>query len=98
MSATERRVLVTGAGGLLGRYVVRELSEDWQVGGLDLLACDEGIHHTTGSIEDFSTVRAACEGCDAVVHVAARPNIWSGTGSEIVQTNLVGTWNVLEAA
>ena len=35
---------------------------------------------------------------DAVVHVAARPNIWSGQGHEIIHTNVTGTWNVLQAA
>jgi nucleoside-diphosphate-sugar epimerase len=95
---SEKKILVTGAGGLLGQYVVRELQPHCQVSGLDLLPCAEAIEHTVGSIEDFATVATACEGRDAVVHVAARPNIWSGSGSEIVQTNVVGTWNVLEAA
>jgi nucleoside-diphosphate-sugar epimerase len=35
---------------------------------------------------------------DAVVHIAAIPNIWSGTGDEIIHTNVTGTWNVLKAA
>lgn len=90
-------VLVTGAGGLLGGYVVAELREHCRVSGLDLLPA-EGIPHVVGSIEDPEAVARACMGQDAVVHVAARPNIWSGSGHEIVQTNVVGTWTVLEAA
>jgi nucleoside-diphosphate-sugar epimerase len=43
-------------------------------------------------------VREAVAGCDAVIHVAARPNIWSGEGHEIIRTNVTGTWNVLQAA
>ena len=38
------------------------------------------------------------KGMDAVVHVAARPNIWSGQSHEIIHTNVTGTWNVLQAA
>lgn len=92
-----QNVLVTGAGGLLGGYAVAELKDRCQVSGLDLLPA-EGIPHVVGSIEDPDAVARACEGIDAVVHIAARPNVWSGSGREIVQTNAVGTWNVLEAA
>jgi nucleoside-diphosphate-sugar epimerase len=92
------RVLVTGAGGLLGRYVVDALRGRCEISGIDLVPAAEGVRHVVGSIEDAAAVARACEGADAVVHVAARPNIWSGDGREIVQTNTVGTWNVLEQA
>ena len=92
------RVLVTGAGGLLGRYVVDALRGRYELSGLDLVPAAEDVRHVVGSIEDPAAVARACEGVDAVVHVAARPNVWSGNGREIVQTNAVGTWNVLEQA
>ncbi|MEM7251382.1 MAG: NAD(P)-dependent oxidoreductase [Pseudomonadota bacterium] len=90
------KVLVTGAGGLLGRYVVNELKSHASITGLDIQD-GEAVQHR-GTIEDYELVARACNGQDAVVHVAARPNIWSGSGSEIVQTNVTGTWNILEAA
>ena len=94
------KVLVTGAGGLLGKYVVDELKgQGVSVSGLDLLPLAEGdLPFIQGSVEDASAVAKACRGQDAVVHVAARPNIWSGNGNEIMSTNVVGTWNVLAAA
>lgn len=92
-----QNVLVTGAGGLLGGYTVAELRDHCAVSGLDLLPA-VGVPHLVASIEDADAVARACEGQDAVVHIAARPNIWSGSGTEIVRTNVVGTWNVLEAA
>ena len=96
-----KNVLVTGAGGLLGGYVTRELagrtpglgSRHRQPGG-----CQGIGTFTKGSIEDPAAVAAAMTGQDAVVHVAARPNIWSGQGHEIIHTNVTGTWNVLQAA
>ena len=92
------RVLVTGAGGLLGRYVVEALGGHCELSGLDLVPAADGVRHVVGSIEDPAAVARACQDADAVVHVAARPNIWSGEGDQIVQTNVVGTWNVLEQA
>ncbi len=93
-------VLVTGAGGLLGQYVADELKAHGAgVSGLDLLPSkDSGMPFVRGSVEDAATVAKACQGKDAVVHIAARPNIWSGSGTEIMTTNVVGTWNVLAAA
>jgi len=95
------KILVTGAGGLLGGYVARELAGRAQISGLDIAspADAKGIGtFTKGSIEDAAAVAAAMRGQDAVVHIAARPNIWSGQGHEIIHTNVTGTWNVLEAA
>lgn len=92
------RILVTGAGGLLGRYTVDDLKSSCTVSGLDVVPAEDGVPHIVDTIENLEAVRRACSGQDAVVHIAARPNIWSGSGTEIIQTNVVGTWNVLQAA
>lgn len=95
------KVLVTGACGLMGSYVVAELTGKADIVGFDILAPRDPStigHFVQGDIEDFDAVRKAVAGCDAVVHVAARPNIWSGAGHEIIRTNVTGTWNVLQAA
>lgn len=95
------KVLVTGAAGLLGHYVVEDLRDRTSVWGLDLAASggEQGLAgYTSGSIEDAAAVRDAVTGCDAVVHIAARPNVWSGSGDEIIHTNVTGTWNVLAEA
>ncbi len=93
-----KKVLVTGAGGLMGDYVVQELKGSYQLSGLDILPDKNGIPHIRDSILNLDAVRAACQGVDAVIQIAAIPNIWSGTGSDIVHTNVTGTWNVLTAA
>lgn len=92
------KVLVTGSGGLLGRHVVRELQPHCRVVGFDQKRCPEDVPQTIADVTDIAAVRVACAGMDAVVHVAARPNIWSGTGEQIVDVNVMGTWNVLQAA
>lgn len=93
-----QKILVTGAGGLMGQYVVNELRPHAEICGFDVLEAAGDNEHIVGDVEDADAVTAACEGCDAVVHIAARPNIWSGSGSEIIRTNTVGTWNVLDGA
>jgi nucleoside-diphosphate-sugar epimerase len=92
------KVLVTGAGGLLGTYVVDELKGHCEISGLDLAEPRTPMTFAKASVEDFAAVAAAAKGQDAIIHIAARPNIWSGSGSQIMTTNTVGTWNVLEAA
>ena len=92
------KVLVTGAGGLMGDYVIKELRGHFQLSGLDVLPDKNDLPHIQDSILNLDSVRAACEGMDAVVQIAAIPNIWSGSGSDIIHTNVTGTWNVLKAA
>ena len=92
------KVLVTGAGGLMGRYVIDELAGKYQLSGLDILPDIRGLPHIQDTILNPEAVRRACEGMDAVVQIAAIPNIWSGSGEDIIHTNVTGTWNVLKAA
>jgi nucleoside-diphosphate-sugar epimerase len=91
-------VLVTGSAGLLGRHVVRELAPHCEVAGFDQKQAPEDVPQAIGDVTDAEAVRAACAGRDAVVHIAAVPNIWSGTGDRIMTVNATGTWNVLQAA
>lgn len=93
------RVLVTGAAGLLGRHVVRELlRRGLQVRGLDLRQAEEPIEWQAGDITDLDCLRRAVDGCFAVLHIAARPNIWSGDGDDILRINTLGAWNVFRAS
>lgn len=92
------KVLVTGTGGQLGSYVATELKGRCEVSGFDAKPARGNIPHRIGDITDPAAVAQACKGMDAVIHIAARPNIWSGAGDEIVQTNTMGVWTVLNAA
>jgi nucleoside-diphosphate-sugar epimerase len=94
------KVLVTGTGGQLGSYTAAELKDRCQVCGFDAKPArgNISIPHRIGDITDPAAMGEACKGMDAVVHIAARPNIWSGTGDDIVRTNTMGVWTVLTAA
>lgn len=97
---TIQQVLVTGSEGALGKHIVRELqAQRHTVTGFDQKPGGSGCESLrTGDITDLASVREACAQMDAVIHVAARPNIWSGASHEIIHTNTLGTWNVLQAA
>lgn len=93
------RVLVTGTAGLLGRYVVREL----QAGGVSVRGFDlrpsPGVDESlSGDITHPDAVREAISGCFAVLHIAARPNIWSGDADDILRINTMGAWNIFRAS
>lgn len=100
-SFAPRRVLVTGAAGLVGRAVLADLrAHGMAVTALDLadpgdLRVDRVV---VGDVADPATVRAALDGVDAVAHLAARPSPGHGTPLEVFQGNTSGTFNVLEEA
>ena len=93
-----KRVLVTGAAGLLGRSIVDELRGRCAVSGFDLRAGAAPINWHLGNLTDAAAIAAAVKDKDAIVHAAAVPNIWSGSGEKIMQVNVLGVYLLLAAA
>lgn len=90
-----RRVLVTGAAGLIGRVLLRHLSAGYDLRALTRRPVD--FPSFVADIADLHAIAPAFEGADAVVHLAAAVDMSAGW-SEILQANIVGTYNVFEAA
>jgi nucleoside-diphosphate-sugar epimerase len=95
------KVLVTGGAGFLGRYVVAGLIRE----GHSAVACQRGaapdleaagVEVRRCALTDGEALRAALEGCDAVIHTAAKAGVW-GPRHEYFTTNLDGTRVLLEA-
>ena len=94
-----RNILVTGAAGLLGTTVANELlAHGYQVRGFDRVAGTAEIEWMVADVTDAGAVKKAMEGIDAVLHIAAIPNIWSGDAATIMRVNTLGTWNIFDAA
>ena len=92
-------VLVTGAAGLLGRFVVEELLRNgYDVRGFDRRRGAAKIDWRVADVTDAVAVGDAVAGVDAILHIAAVPNIWSGDGPTIIRVNVQGTYTVLDAA
>ncbi len=96
-----KKILITGGGGFLGRYIVEQLRERGDAvtvfarGAYPELT-QIGATVIRGDLHDADAVKQACAGMDAVFHVAARPGIW-GTWESFYQPNVVGTQHVIEA-
>jgi nucleoside-diphosphate-sugar epimerase len=99
------QVLVTGAGGRLGRYVVAELTGH----GMTVVAVDrrepkdtdelpEGTHFIPIELTNASAVHEAMTGCDGVVHLGAYPTPNIVTDDLTFANNTHSTFNVLLAA
>jgi UDP-glucose 4-epimerase len=107
------RVLVTGAAGFIGRWVVGELLAqgdevvpiDNLVAG-DVAALDEFVSRPgllpfeQGDVRDAAACRRWMRGVDAVVHLAASISVQESIDDPATtfENDVIGTFNVLEAA
>jgi nucleoside-diphosphate-sugar epimerase len=91
-----RTVLVTGMSGLIGGIVRRRLEPTYDLRALNRRAID-GIPVHRADIADLEAIRPAFRSVDVVVHLAAIAR-GDAPWPDILGTNVVGTYNVLEAA
>jgi dihydroflavonol-4-reductase len=102
------KTLVTGGTGFLGAYIVKELVEKGhRVRAIRRTAkypfyipaaiLDE-VEWIQGDLLDPSGLEEAMEGTDAVIHAAAKVSFKRSDRGELLQTNIEGTANVINAA
>jgi farnesol dehydrogenase len=98
------RVLVTGATGLIGRYVVRQLLV--QRRPVRMLVRSPGrlipelsaVEVVTGDVRDPVAVAMAVRGCGTVLHLAGCARAWTRDPAEFAAVNLHGVGMLLDAA
>jgi len=107
------KLLVTGGAGFIGSNFVRlanKQNPDWQIEILDKLTYAGNpqnldgldptkVHLTKGDICDNELVDTLVKDCDAVIHFAAESHNDNSLTSPwpFVETNIVGTYTLLEA-
>lgn len=99
------KVFVTGADGMLGSSICRELlGQGYQVKGITLpnrnlqVLSGLDIEISEGNILDKDFLEQEMAGCDFVIHVAALTTVWPRRSELVVRVNFEGTQNVMEVA
>lgn len=97
-------VLVTGAYGRVGTAIIDHLHDSEEYEFTYLNRSDRPDDHPYGgydtivaNIVDKESIRTAMEGQDAVVHLAGYPET-DGTWEQVLENNIIGMYNTLEAA
>ena len=99
------KVVVTGSRGKVGRATTQALVDaGHDVLGVDLVppVFDAGVvvpgRYQMADLTDAGSAYAVVAGADAVVHIAAIPQPTGNPAHVVFQTNVMSTFNVLEAA
>jgi UDP-glucose 4-epimerase len=100
------RILVTGGAGNIGSFVCQELAEH----GHTVVSYDrdqpggrrghrvKGVTYRVGDHEDLGQVTEVAVGCDSIAHLSAIPAPRTYPNATVFRTNVMGTFNVHEAA
>lgn len=92
------RVLVTGASSLIGRHTVTRLvARGDTVTTLQRSPAGLDTREVLGSVTDGDVVGRACEGQDAIIHLAAKVGV-TGPWEEFESVNVQGTARLVDAA
>ncbi|WJX08080.1 NAD-dependent epimerase/dehydratase family protein [Bacillus cereus] len=95
----KKRILITGARGVLGKELMKSLNQKYDVYGIDIAPCDnENISQV--DIRHYGDVYRALDGIDYVIHAASLHGIDLNSRSRLdfIESNVVGTANLLEAS
>lgn len=98
-------VLLTGATGYVGSYVLRALDDAGHTvrclvrsAPADLVRQGDAIEVATGDVTDPASLRSAFDGCDAVVHLVGIIDESPTAGVTFQRIHVDGTRNVVAAA
>lgn len=93
---TQKLILVTGMSGLIGEAVRKQLAGKYVLSALNRRSVPEVECHQA-DIADLEAIQPAFVGKDVVVHLAAVARR-DATWEEVLHHNIIGTYNVFEAA
>jgi UDP-glucose 4-epimerase len=95
-----KKILLTGGGGLVGRSLACILRKSYDVTHLEMADPGDGLPFIKGDLLNSLEVATACQGMDAVIHVAAlHGQAWAKAGDDMgFEVNVTGTKNILEGA
>ena len=96
------KVLLTGATGFLGKYMIEELKNNsYQVVAfgrnekVGKTLIDKNVEFFKGDIDNLDDLYKASQDCIAVIHAAALSTVW-GRWEDFYNVNVLGTKNVVQ--
>lgn len=95
------KVLVTGAAGLVGGHLREFWGDRYQLRLSDIKPMDNLATHeeyVEMDITNYDAFLAACQGMDALVHLAADPSMDAEFYETLLPLNIIGCYNGFEAA
>lgn len=94
-----RLVLITGSAGRVGHAAVAELlARGHAVRGFDRVPTPNLADAVVGSLTDAAAVARAMRDVHTLIHLAATPDDCDDFAGDLVPNNVVGLYNVMEAA
>ncbi len=90
-----KKVLITGTEGTIGTALREHYGDRYQFSGITLTP--QEFPSIVADIADLEAIQPAFEGMDAVVHLAASVQV-TAPWEDIHKNNIIGTYNVYEAA
>jgi nucleoside-diphosphate-sugar epimerase len=100
------KIVVTGGLGKTGRWIVNELTRgengrtihDVLVFDRDIETNADHVRYLAGNVLEQGQVFEVLADCDAVIHLAGIPRYGAATNEVTIRTNVMGAFNVHEAA
>jgi len=97
----DKKILVTGASGFIGKVVVNRLANQNKVvkafvrKNSNISGIENDLELCYGDLRNYGEVEKAVSGCKQIIHIAG---ITKGSLDELNSVNLVGLKNILQAA
>jgi UDP-glucose 4-epimerase len=101
MAWKDKSVLITGANGFIGRYLVDAMVKKGAMVKALTMGSDagrDGVEWVTGNITEPGSLKGICNSVDTVYHLAAISNVIKSIQDPVMtlKTNTFGTCNLLE--
>lgn len=93
-----KKVLITGGSGLVGKYVARDLSADYEVAVADKKEPDFDVKFFKVDVTRGETFSTIGESFDVVLHLAGIPTPLNDPQELVFEVNTLGTFNTLQFA